>query len=514
MKKISLLLVVLLAAGSASLYGQMMIGTEFKISGDATATIGYDIDDEQLGFKNESSSNISLELVAEQSANNSEMVGMEGWVGSIELNDFKIVIDPGHDDAHLHLTTSEIMFIRDVSAGGAQALADLVKGDPEAEAHAQMILAIYADTYIVGEGRTSNRDAAGNLTPEAQNKIDELIDSIIAELDGGFTQHNHGLLVTTPSIVAKLKNGPLWLQIFDAPANEAGLIDAIENDEDGDNAAESDDGANDVHTDLGGQGVTLGYTTDDLGVALGISSDQAYDSDNMGGWVVSADLDVNVGPADLELQVVQGIQTDDLGSDDTGVAGKLTTTFGDVAISGGADLVMTGDENMADTAENESLLFEVGLGVDVSLTANTMFGADYIYSSKQSVASDVEVVLSDKSGLVDRLSMGLTWGLFDINNGDADGAATENDISDMFVKGSLDYQLDAMGGTLTPGAEVTINQVDDGDATVDLTVKAVLTDAVPATEFGLKWNTADLVGIDDAEPQQGTITAWAKITYG
>ena len=29
MKKISLLLVVLLAAGSASLYGQMMIGTEF-----------------------------------------------------------------------------------------------------------------------------------------------------------------------------------------------------------------------------------------------------------------------------------------------------------------------------------------------------------------------------------------------------------------------------------------------------------------------------------------------------
>ena len=64
MKKISLLLVVLLAAGSASLYGQMMIGTEFKISGDATATIGYDIDDEQLGFKNESSSNISLELVA------------------------------------------------------------------------------------------------------------------------------------------------------------------------------------------------------------------------------------------------------------------------------------------------------------------------------------------------------------------------------------------------------------------------------------------------------------------
>ena len=514
MKKISLLLVVLLAAGSASLYGQMMIGTEFKISGDAKATIGYDIDDEQLGFKNESNSNISLALVAERSANNADMVGMDGWVGSIELNDFKIVIDPGHDDSHLHLTASEIKFIRDVSAGGAQALQDLVKGDPEAEAHAQMILGIYADTYIVGEGRTSNRDADDNLTIEAQNKVDELIDKIIDELDGSFTQHNHGLLVTAPSIVAKLQNGPLWLQIFDAPANEAGLIGPIENDEDGDNAAESDDGPNDVHTDLGGQGVTLGYTTDDLGVAVGITSDEAYDSAKMGGWVVSADLDVNVGPADLELQVVQGIQTDDVGNDDTGVAGKLTTTFGDVAISGGADLVMTGDDNKADTPEDESMLFEVGLGVDVTLTANTMFGADYIYSSKQNVASDVEVVLSDKSGLVDRLSMGLTWGLFDINNGAADGPATENDISDMFVKGNLDYQLDAMGGILTPGAEVTINQVDNDDATVGLTVKAVLTEAVPATEFGLQWSTGDLVGIGEADPEQGTITAWAKITYG
>ena len=77
MKKISLLLVVLLAAGSAGLYGQMAIGTEFKISGDATATVGYNIDNEQFGFKNGFNSSISwAELVAEQSANNAEMVGM------------------------------------------------------------------------------------------------------------------------------------------------------------------------------------------------------------------------------------------------------------------------------------------------------------------------------------------------------------------------------------------------------------------------------------------------------
>ena len=91
MKKISLLLVVLLAAGSASLYGQMMIGTEFTVTGDATATVGYDIDDEQFGFKNEANSSIKLELVPESSVNNGDMVDMSGWHGYIELNDFKWV---------------------------------------------------------------------------------------------------------------------------------------------------------------------------------------------------------------------------------------------------------------------------------------------------------------------------------------------------------------------------------------------------------------------------------------
>ena len=62
MKKLSLLLVVLLAAGSAGLYGQMAIGTNFSITGDAKATVGYDMDDEVFGFKNESSANIKYRV--------------------------------------------------------------------------------------------------------------------------------------------------------------------------------------------------------------------------------------------------------------------------------------------------------------------------------------------------------------------------------------------------------------------------------------------------------------------
>ena len=158
------------------------------------------------------------------------------------------------------------------------------------------------------------------------------------------------MIVTAPTIVAKLKNGPLFLQIFDAPGNEAGLIDAIENDEDGDNDAESDDQPNDVHTNLGGMGVTLGYTTADLSVALGITSDDDYDEGTPkdSSFAISADLDVNVGPADLELQVVQGLaaaEDTDPDADDTGVAALLKTTFGDITLSAGADLIMTGLPN-------------------------------------------------------------------------------------------------------------------------------------------------------------------------
>lgn len=455
MKKISLLLVVLLAAGSASLYGQMMIGTEFTVSGDATATVGYNIDEEQFGFKNESNSSIKLEFVPEQSVNNGDMVDMSGWHGYIELNDFKIVIDSGEEDSPAFVT------------GATPGMDDMM---------------------------------APNITVE--------------------TDHS-GLVVMAPSIVAKLKNGPLFLKIFDAPGQVANLVDAIENDEDDDNTAESDDQPNDVETDLSGAGVTLGYDSEDLDVALGITSDESYDDDtdtpDNNSFSISADLSVDVGPAKLQLQVVQGLaaaEDMDAEADDTGVAGKLTTTFGDVELSAGADLVMTGEANVADTAEDESLDFEVGMNAGVMLTADTKFAADYLYSSVQSVASDVEVVLEDKSGLVDRLSLGLTWGLFDINNGDADGGDTENDSMDMQVTGNLGYDLDAMGGTLTPSAELTLSQVDDADATVGLTVKAVLTDAVPATEFGLQWKTAKLFDVGEMESEEGTITAWAKITYG
>jgi len=486
MKKISLLLVVLLAAGSASLYGQMMVGTDFSISGDAKATAGYDLDKEAFGFKNDASANIKFEVVAKNSSDNG-MMEADGWVGVIELKDFKIIIDSDDEDSDLRYKAAECQDDSDMDG--------------------------------IEENQQAPMDCATTETSRS------------------------GLIISKPDISAKLKNGPLFLKIHSAPENKADLVAAVEDDDNtegdpmGGRAAESDDVDLDVGTDLGGAGISLGYDGGDaLMVAVGITSTQAWDADDpdAGSFAVSGELGVNLGPAGLKLQVVQGLKGDGVegmtDNDNTGVAGELKTTFGVVELTAGADVAITQDEDVEvddmgnEAPEDESMYFEVGLGADVTLaeikdaegmvTASTKFKTNYIYSSKQEVASDVKVSLDDTGGLVDRLGMGLTWGLFDISNGQIGHAdLTHNEEMDMFVEGELSYKLDAMGGTLTPSAKLTLNQVDAMDATVGLEVKAVLTEAVPATEFGLMWSTSQLTDTDTDMAMDGAITAWAKIVY-
>ena len=534
MKKLSLLLVVLLAAGSAGLYGQMAIGTNFTIAGDATATVGYDIDDEQFGFKNAFSSNIKLELVPKGKSTHPEEA-MAGWHASIELKDFKIVIDPDHDDSHLHLTPSEIGFIVDVAQGRQTQLATIVKDDPEALVAFEKIVAIYLDPTKYRDGVITNGPSGlPNLTAAAVKEVEALETTIVSELGDNFTEHNHGLLITEPTVVATLKNGPLWLQIFDAPANKADLIAHVENDEDGDNPAESNDDGKDVGLDLAGQGITVGYKTDDLSLAVGITSDESYDSKLKGSFAVSAELGVNVGPAELDLSFVQAIPNDEDAkpamNDDTGIGVLLTTDFGDVELSAGADVHLTGDSDVATTDTNESMDWDAGGSATVALTGSTSLKSNFIYSSKADAATDVEVVLSDKNGLVQDLSLDLTWGLFDITGGDdtPGAAADRNDKSDLFLSADLAYALavgddmgDDMGDdkmmmkgpTLTPGTKITINQLDGGDATVGLEVRALLEHAIPQTTFGLKWATSQLIDTDTTAAKQGTITLWSKIKY-
>ena len=453
MKRLSLLLLVLVL-GSAGVYGQMAIGTNFSISGDAKATAGYDLDDQVFGFKNEAGANIKLELVAKQSSKKPEEM-MSGWYGSIELNDFRIIIDSDEEETEL-LQTAD--------------------GDPAS----------------------------------VRSK----------------------LWVTEPEIVATLKNGPLFMKIFAAPDNKADLVPHIENDEDDDHMAEGNDDGDDVGSEINkGHGITLGYDTDDLDLAIGISSEEEFSEGDehtdstytAGPYAISADLGVNVGPATLDVSFAQGLEnnedtTPNPDDNNTGIGAKLTTTFGDIELSGGVDVEMTGDTDDPDTTDvNEQMDWDAGANAKVALTPHTKLMADFIFSSKQLVATDVEVELVDENGLVESLDMSVKWGMFDITGGDPDATAmVDNDLSDLFVQGKLDYGLEALGGKLTPGTTVTVNQLDGSEdhTYVGLELRAVLTEAVPATEFGLKWATDRLVDSGaTADAEQGTVSLWTKIKY-
>ena len=89
---------------------------------------------------------------------------------------------------------------------------------------------------------------------------------------------------------------------------------------------------------------------------------------------------------------------------------------------------------------------------------------------------------------------------------------------DMLLEADLAYAIEAMGGKLKPGTKVTINQVDQEDSPVGLELRAILTEAIPATEFGLKWKTSRLLDVTDkdgktTEADPGIVTLWTKITY-
>ncbi len=124
--------------------------------------------------------------------------------------------------------------------------------------------------------------------------------------------------------------------------------------------------------------------------------------------------------------------------------------------------------------------------------------------------------MGDGMGLVENLSLGLSWGLFDIANGnpeapDTPTGKTHNDKSDMMVNANLSYGFDALGGKLTPSIDVTLNRLDNEKSQVDTELQVLLTEAIPMAELGMKWKSKSLFDPDNDD--LGVLTAWTKVKY-
>jgi len=90
MKKITLVLALLLAFGLV-----MAAAQDATVTGEASMTVGYDIEDGTFGIVNAASSTLDLTLAS--GTVSSEMMDM-GWYGWIEIDGFSIAIDEAEDD--------------------------------------------------------------------------------------------------------------------------------------------------------------------------------------------------------------------------------------------------------------------------------------------------------------------------------------------------------------------------------------------------------------------------------
>ena len=148
-------------------------------------------------------------------------------------------------------------------------------------------------------------------------------------------------------------NRPPSIQIYRSPSNKAGLIPAVEDDDDAGNGESDDD---DLSVHLGGDGTTLGYDTrvrgsrwESLGGLLydEPADDAAAEEDESArkaDWYVNGDIDVDIGPATVDLEVVRTIKGDD--SDPTvgpatGFFGaKMTGNLRDLSLPAAGDVVL------------------------------------------------------------------------------------------------------------------------------------------------------------------------------
>jgi hypothetical protein len=162
MKKLALILALLLAIG-----GFAIAEMEPTITGDASITFGYNLDEGSWGFANSNDSSLTLTLVS----GSAEKMGEGAWYGVIELADFSI----DFDDAGTHY-------------------------DVEAEDGDDDALTITWGTLITAD------------TP------DEVFVNVPVS-------------VTVPDITAKITDGNLYFQFESAPDFAANYVAEIEDDD-------------------------------------------------------------------------------------------------------------------------------------------------------------------------------------------------------------------------------------------------------------------------------------------
>lgn len=467
MKKISVLLIAFLLVASFA-FGQS-VEPSVSVAGDATLTFGVDLEEGTTGFRNESSSTITLTVVPVGTATSGPEDGVSG---KIELKDFRVDLSTANDTR--------------ITAGGVTAW--IVVDPVEIK-----IFSAPTFTFDNAESWETLRETELNAVEPAA-----LRPAWTAAVAGTPEATGEWQIVAPPAEFADIAandiafliptGGDPWVDAstvtaagFDATDYEAGVVALTET-----------TGAVDEEV-AAYQGFTVTIPAGDLSVSLMVAS--------LGSWAENVDNLYTTGLS-VSGSLVEGI-TGSLGGFVGPFGGNTDSlTFG-LSTELGVEIDIVSVDAAMDIAFDTDNDFTIdallGIGLDLDVVS---IGFDVYAFTTDGFEFDDNVLLRahvDAGGLDENLDLKLTF-------------ETEN----TFVTDGLQFaiELDAAYDIdgIKPFATYTFFGNPEGvDSSMDLTAGVSFTGFVPLTVFTLQYAAVDLTRVT-AEPTQ-FLTFETKVSF-
>jgi len=288
---------------------------------------------------------------------------------------------------------------------------------------------------------------------------------------------NNGLIVTAPTVTAKITNGSTYIQIAALDGFATGFAAPVE-DDGSDISVEDDDDDDDIAVDLsdGTGGLTFGMAAGPATITAFFATETGYDgedSDDNGNFLVGTDVGLTAGPATIDLEIVRGIGVDEI----LGLGVNVGLTAGPATIGVAVDSTIPDDGDFEFEVRLDAGIAVGDLGADVDL----FYGDENL---------DVEISSSPSFG-----SIGLSFllGLYDLV------APSGTDLS-WGVDLGVTYAVNDLIG-------LAVDFAVDSANVIPISVAATITDIIPNVVMVGTWATSDI------GTETGDVTLATTISY-
>ena len=288
-----------------------------------------------------------------------------------------------------------------------------------------------------------------------------------------FGSADSGVIVTAPTVAAKITDGTTYIQIYALDGFTTGYATEVENDK-SDISVEGAD--SDIGVDLanGTGGFTFGTVAGPATIKVHFATLTGFDGEDSadnGKFLVGADVGLDISPAAVSLEVVRGIGTDET----LGLGLKTSVAAGPATIALAFD-------SQYDTV----FAWEARADVDLAF-GDYGVGLDVFYAS-----SDIDIEVSSKP-VLGPLTLDVLFGLYDLTS--VGGINWGVDVGTTFVINDM--------------MKATLDVAYDSAGVIPITLKYIVTNPIPNVTITAQWKTTDIATTDNI----GDISVATKVSY-